>query len=70
MAAKQHLERLFDRLGIFWRRVTEGLEIEELWAQFASEARASYGFYSQEVDRFVGPTRQHDDVTCLVLQVD
>jgi hypothetical protein len=34
----------------FWARVTEGLEIAELWGQFKSEAHASYGLYSKEVD--------------------
>lgn len=38
------------RLREFWRRVTEGMQLEELWTQFASEARATYGFYSQDVD--------------------
>jgi len=30
--------------------VTEGFEIEQLWGQFLSEARASYGLYSKDVD--------------------
>ena len=34
----------------FWTRVTEGLELEQLWGQFLSEAKASYGLYSKEVD--------------------
>jgi len=34
----------------FWRRVSEGLELADLWAQFKAEARASYGLYSAEVD--------------------
>lgn len=38
------------RIRDFWQRVTEGLELEVLWAQFKSEARASYGLYAQEVD--------------------
>jgi phosphoserine phosphatase RsbU/P len=33
----------------FWRRVTEGLEISQLWSQFESEARASYQLYSKDV---------------------
>jgi sigma-B regulation protein RsbU (phosphoserine phosphatase) len=31
-------------------RVTEGLELEQLWRQFLSEAKASYSLYSREVD--------------------
>ncbi len=42
--------RFFDALGNFWQRVTEGLEIQVLWSQFASEARASYSLYTREVD--------------------
>jgi sigma-B regulation protein RsbU (phosphoserine phosphatase) len=38
------------RLGSFWERVSDGLEIQTLWAQFVSEARASYGLYQREVD--------------------
>ncbi len=34
----------------FWQRVTEGLELHVLWTQFRSEARASYGLISQDVD--------------------
>jgi phosphoserine phosphatase RsbU/P len=33
----------------FWRRVTEGLEVGQLWSQFESEARASYQLYSKDV---------------------
>jgi len=38
------------RLRDFWARVTEGLEIEQLWGQLRSEAAASYGLYSKDVD--------------------
>src|SRR5579885_774374 len=37
------------RLHNFWRRVTEGLEVSQLWSQFESEARASYRLYSRDV---------------------
>jgi phosphoserine phosphatase RsbU/P len=37
------------RLQRFWRRVTEGLELSQLWSQFESEARASYRLYSKDV---------------------
>src|ERR1700752_1634869 len=32
-----------------WRRVTEGLEVSQLWSQFETEARASYRLYSKDV---------------------
>src|SRR6201987_607418 len=37
------------RLHNFWRRVSEGLEVSQLWSQFESEARASYRLYSKDV---------------------
>lgn len=33
----------------FWQRVTEGMELTQLWSQFETEARASYRLYSREV---------------------
>lgn len=38
------------RIRAFWARVTEGFELEQLWGQFLSEAKASYGLYSADVD--------------------
>lgn len=37
------------QLKNFWRRVTEGLALSQLWSQFESEARASYRLYSKDV---------------------
>jgi phosphoserine phosphatase RsbU/P len=37
------------RLKQFWRRVTEGMELTQLWSQFENEARASYRLYSKDV---------------------
>ena len=42
--------RFEDRLRGFWRRVSDGLEIQQLWGQFKAEARTGYGLYSKEVD--------------------
>ena len=39
-----------DRLNNFWQRVSEGRAIDDLWSQFAADARASYGFYGKDVD--------------------
>lgn len=39
-----------ESVGRFWGRVTEGMQIGELWKQFHSDARTSYRLYSQEVD--------------------
>src|ERR1700749_671833 len=37
----------------FWQRVTEGMELNQLWSQFRKDAHSSYRLYSQDVD----PTR-------------
>jgi len=34
----------------FWQRVSEGRQIDDLWSQFAADARAGYGFYMKESD--------------------
>jgi phosphoserine phosphatase RsbU/P len=33
----------------FWRRVSNGLEIHQLWEQFKADTRAGYGWYSKEI---------------------
>jgi sigma-B regulation protein RsbU (phosphoserine phosphatase) len=37
------------RLHQFWQRVTEGLQLTQLWSQFETEARTSYRLYSSDV---------------------
>jgi len=37
-------------LGRFWRRLSDGLEVQQLWDQFRSEARTSYELYRLDVD--------------------
>ncbi len=32
----------------FWHRVTEGLELSQLWKQFSTDARTSYRFYERD----------------------
>ena len=39
-----------NRLRHFWQRVSEGRQIDDLWSQFAADARAGYGFYMKESD--------------------
>jgi len=34
----------------FWQRVTDGMELNQLWLQFRTDTRASYRFYSKEID--------------------
>jgi sigma-B regulation protein RsbU (phosphoserine phosphatase) len=45
----------------FWQRVTDGLEIGELWKQFHTDARSSYRFYRKDFDaRAPEETRKHN----------
>jgi phosphoserine phosphatase RsbU/P len=37
------------RLRRFWQRVTEGMELTQLWSQFETETRTSYRLYSRDV---------------------
>jgi serine phosphatase RsbU (regulator of sigma subunit) len=37
------------KLQQFWHRVTEGLEVSQLWSQFETDARTSYRLYSRDV---------------------
>lgn len=34
----------------FWRRITDGMALSQLWSQFHADARSSYRLYSQEID--------------------
>jgi phosphoserine phosphatase RsbU/P len=38
------------RVRNFWQRVSEGRALDDLWNQFAADARSSYGFYGKDVD--------------------
>ncbi len=41
---------LLDRANRFWLRVTEGMQLSQLWNQFRTDAKSSYRLYSKEVD--------------------
>jgi len=41
---------LSERANRFWQRVTEGMEVSQLWSQFRTDAQSSYRLYSKEVD--------------------
>jgi serine phosphatase RsbU (regulator of sigma subunit) len=38
------------RVGAFWQRVSDGHRVDDLWTQFAADARATYGFYGSDLD--------------------
>ena len=44
------VEPVMTRLERFWQRVSDGMELNELWKQFHADARSSYRLYSREVD--------------------
>jgi sigma-B regulation protein RsbU (phosphoserine phosphatase) len=52
-AKSSRADHFSKRLEHFWARVTEGLQLSELWSQFRTDARSSYRLYSKDVD----PTR-------------
>jgi hypothetical protein len=35
----------------FWRRITDGIALQDLWAQFRADARSGYQFYYRELDQ-------------------
>ena len=41
-------ESFTGHLSRFWQRVTDGLELNQLWSQFKTDARASYRLYSRD----------------------
>ena len=44
-----HRPNASGRIRAFWHRVTEGLELEQLWSQFKRDAQSSYRLYSRDV---------------------
>ncbi|MBZ5620025.1 MAG: PP2C family protein-serine/threonine phosphatase [Acidobacteriia bacterium] len=48
------------RLQTFWDRLTDGMAIDALWADFKADARAGYDFYAKDVDwEAIGQHRGH-----------
>ena len=39
---------IFAQIHTFWQRVTEGLELSQLWKQFRADARTSYRLYQRD----------------------
>jgi phosphoserine phosphatase RsbU/P len=58
-AGQQPPPRIEVRNRSIWDRVTEGLELAQLWTQFKNDAQTGYRLYSREVDRdsLAGATR-------------
>jgi serine phosphatase RsbU (regulator of sigma subunit) len=55
-----HVDTFMQRVDRFWQRVTDGMQLNELWHQFRTDARSSYRLYSNEVDstRQVGVSKR------------
>jgi hypothetical protein len=47
-----HLQR-------FWHRVTEGMELSQLWKQFSTDARATYRFYERDFKARAPEAKKH-----------
>jgi len=47
---KTHFRRAVWKSKEGWRKLTAGMEVQDLWAQFKSEAHASSELYKQDVD--------------------
>ena len=45
-----HRPRVLNNLDRFWQRVTDGLELNELWSQFSRDAQSGYKFYQKDFD--------------------
>lgn len=41
---------MVNALRTFWQRISDGIEVQQLWTNFHREARASYALYDREVD--------------------
>src|ERR1017187_10439643 len=48
-AQKKPKPNLTAKTKRFWQRVTEGLEMRQLWGQFVKDARSSYRLYSPDL---------------------
>src|SRR5581483_3709482 len=40
----------FSKLDQFWNKVTEGLQLSDLWSQFKQEAQSGYRFYQRDYE--------------------
>ena len=56
---RQPRESFGEHVDRFWARVTEGMQLSDLWSQFRTDARSSYRLYSKDVDstRAAGESR-------------
>ncbi len=57
-APQQTLPRSKNNVRQFWHRVTEGLAANQLWSQFAKDARSSYRLYSAGLDNLPAESRR------------
>jgi len=55
---QQTLPRAKSNARQFWQRVSEGLELSQLWSQFEKDARSSYRLYSAGLDNLPAESRR------------
>jgi len=41
---------MLGKLRVFWQRVSEGVAVQQLWAQIHADARMSYQLYAKDID--------------------
>lgn len=62
MASSEHSvspqPRVKGKARQFWHRVSEGLELNQLWSQFEKDARSSYRLYSAGLDNLPAESRR------------
>lgn len=49
-SAPPHAGKKRNRIREYWGRVTEGMQVQQLWGQMKADARSTYSFYSRDVD--------------------
>src|SRR5713226_9242250 len=60
-AQSTHRPKFFVQLDRFWQRITDGIEIGQLWKQFHADARSSYRLYSRDFQaRAPQESRRHN----------
>lgn len=49
-SAPPHRQKRRNRIRDYWGRVTEGMQVQQLWGQMKADARSTYSFYARDVD--------------------
>jgi serine phosphatase RsbU (regulator of sigma subunit) len=63
------LKKFGQQLRDFWQRMTEGVQLSQMWAQFRVDTRSSYDFYSREVSTEQGQLKGFHRAWAIAKQV-